>query len=138
MTQEEGGGSNDGEDKLQIVKDLLNTTKARSELSQVSQERDGLRLELLEQESVLDQTRNENQTLQEEIKRMAADQEQLRQAYQTTEMKLKAITEYFEQKETHLHRKIGEEEIVRQRVESREAYAKERAEHAETEREKER
>lgn len=52
-------------------------------------------------------------------------------------MKLKAITEYFEQKETQLHRKIGEEEIVRQRVESREAYAKERADLAEQEREKE-
>ncbi len=138
MTQDEGGVSNGGKDNLQIVKDLLDTTKARSELSQVSHVRDGLRMELLEQESVLDETRNQNQSLQEEIRKMAAEQEQLRQTYLATEMKLKAITEYFEQKETHLHRKIGEEEIVRQRVESREAYAKERAEHAETEREKER
>lgn len=84
------------------------------------------------------QVQSENQSLKNEISDLQSSKERVLEQYQETQMKLKAITEYFEQKETQLHRKIGEEEMVRQRVETREAYAKERADLAEHEREKER
>ena len=130
--------SNDNNNKVDIVRSLLDTTKVRTELNETCKDRDRLKLELQEQESVLDQLKNENESLQDQVNGLNVASENQRLEFVETEMKLKAITEYFEQKETQLHRKIGAEEIVRQRVEYREAHAKERAEQAEIEREKER
>ncbi len=129
--------SSDDVDKVEMIKSLLDTTKARTELNEMCQIRDRLRLELQEQESVLNQLRNENESLHKQVNSLTIANEDQRKDSSVTEMKLKAITEYFEQKESQLHRKIGAEEIVRQRVESREAHAMERAEQAEIERERE-
>jgi hypothetical protein len=47
--------------------------------------------------------------------------------FQKLEEKHKTLTEYFEQKEHSLHRKLGAEEAVRLAVENREAQVKEKA-----------
>lgn len=129
-----------GEEKsvqLERVEAMLDTTRVQTELRAVTNERDQLQLDIQSQTSFLDQLQNENECLQQQIVDTMSAKESILQQYQETQMKLKAITEYFEEKENNLHRKIGEEEMVRQRVESREAYAKERADLAEQEREKE-
>lgn len=129
----------DGEIKRNhVVETLLDTTKVRIELKGVSEERDRMKQELLEKEESLSFFKSENESLQEQINDLSSSKESLQQEFTSTEMKLKAIMEYFEQKETQLRRKIGEEEMVRQKVEFREAHAKEVLEIAESDRERDR
>lgn len=130
--------SEHGMEHNDVVDKLLDTAKVRIELKRVSDERDLVNQQLLEKEESLNLFKAENESLQEQINELSNSKESLQREFTTTEMKLKAIMEYFEQKEMQLHRKIGEEEMVRQRVEFREAHAKEVLEIAESDRERDR
>lgn len=124
--------------QMEKIKSLLDSTKVRTELKVITEERNQLQLEIQTQALLVDQLQTQNVSLHQEVADIHSAKENILHQYQETQIKLKAITEYFEEKESHLHRRIGEEEIIRQRVESREAYAKERVDLIEQEREKER
>ena len=117
---------------------MLDTTKVQTQLRTVSDERDRLQRELQSQTTHLNQLQLQNETLQDQVSSIESEKASVFQQYQETQVKLKTITEYFEQKEAQLHRKIGNEEMVRQKIETQEAQAKERADIVEQEREKER
>jgi chromosome segregation ATPase len=126
------------ESKLGKIEAMLDTTRAQTDLREMKNERDKLKEELIAKEEAQRELEETNESLEDQLMNIKAENEKLTQELQETQQKFKGITEYFERKEVNLHKKIGQEEMVRLKVELREATAKEKAELAEQEREKER
>ena len=80
----------------------------------------------------------EVESLKAELEQVGGERDYTVDQLQVTQAKLKTLTEYFEQKEHSLHRKLGVEEYARREFEGREASAKEKVLLNDQERERER
>ena len=129
LQQLSNGGKEEEEDqgedeehgaKLDRIQALLDTTKVRqthrqsmcanlpyqaqTDLRVMTEERDRLQQQVLELAQSIDQLRSENKSLEEEVSSLHSDRELVAIQNQETQVKLKTLTEYFEQKELHLHK----------------------------------
>jgi predicted nucleic acid-binding Zn-ribbon protein len=127
---DEGSGTNAEKgtnDTLSKIQEMLNTTKVRARLQAVTEENDKVATMLEEQTALVKELQVKNSSLSHHIKGLESQMSESSAKFQKLEEKHKTLTEYFEQKEHSLHRKLGAEEAVRLAVENREAQVKEKA-----------
>ena len=76
--------------------------------------------------------------LERDLQQVTVEKDSVADQLRVTQGKLQTLTEYFEQKEHSLHKKLGLEEYARREFEGREATAKEKVMLNDQERERER
>ena len=79
-------------------------SQAQTDLRVMTEERDRLQQQVQELTLSVDQLRSDNKSLEAEISSLHSDRATVAKQKQETQMKLKTLTEYFEQKELHLHK----------------------------------